>query len=126
MQGHRHAAEYAIQGTLFQLSKQHWLVQTSDLLLHSNNHRTNRTALERYLTLYPHASKSIHISGSNSGKRCGALEAIAEQRWRWRCYAWVLFLHPDVYLLPGSVASGGAGLAVDRLFRRALKFAGAP
>ena len=108
VQGHRHAAEYAIQGTLFQLSKQHWLVQTSDLLLHSNNHRTNRTALELYLTLYPHASKSIHVSNSNSGKRCGALEAIAEQHWRWRCYAWVLFLHPDVYLLPGSLASLGA------------------
>ena len=110
VQGHRHAAEYAIQATYFRLSADHYLVRESDLLLYSNNGRSNATAFDLYMSLYPHARKERIISALNSGKRCGHLEAIAEQYWRWRCYTWVLFLHPDVYLTPGAFATLGMAL----------------
>ena len=110
MQGHRHAAEYAIQATYFRLSADHYLVRKSDLLLYSNNGQSNATALDLYMSLYPHARKEHIISARNSGKRCGHLEAIAEQYSCWRCYSWVLFLHPDVYLTPGAFATLGMAL----------------
>lgn len=113
IQGHRHTIEWAIQATLFRLSSSHWLVRESDLLLHSNNARANRSALELYLTLYPHTRKAIVISDANSGKRCGHLEAIAEQVAHWRCYAWLIFCHPDVYLLPGALTTVGTALSTS-------------
>lgn len=118
VQGFRHTLEWAIQATLLQLSADHWLVQESDLLLHTNNQAANMTLLEHsIMPLYPHARKAI-INGwrNNSGKRCGLLEAIAGEYWRWRCYEWVLFLHPDLYLLPGAVATLGSALQTHRTF----------
>lgn len=111
VQGHRHTVEWAIQATLLRMSEQHWLVQDSDLLMHTNNRDANMSELRLHLALYPHAQKVLENGWrSNSGKRCGALEAIASQHSRWRCYEWVLFLHPDMYLLPGAVATLGAAL----------------
>ena len=105
IQGFRQTIEYALQAKLLSLeSHEASLVADSDLLLHSNNAAHSTTMLLRFLVRYPHRRRVLVQSTDNSqGYRCGHLAAIAGTRSAWSVYANVLFLHPDVYLLPRAV-----------------------
>ena len=112
VQGHRQTIEYGLQAALLTASAAHNIVSDSDLLLHCNNVALSSATLLRYLTRYPHRTRALVHSGDNSqGYRCGHLHAIRTTRSMWAPYQHVLFLHPDVYLLPNGVRWLGAALA---------------
>lgn len=96
--------EYALQAALLSARRASRLVESSDLLLHCNNAALSPTVLLRFLARYPHRLRALLQTMDNSqGYRCGHLHAIATTRSVWSAYANVLFLHPDVYLLPRAV-----------------------
>lgn len=65
----------------------------------------DRTTLLRFVSKYPHATRAlIHSADNSEGYRCGHLLAISNTGHVWRAYSTVLFLHPDVYLLPRAVS----------------------
>ena len=57
-----------------------------------------------WLRLYPHAQRRLVFDSANSGKRCGHLQAFAAEHRSWGHAQWVLFTHPDVYLLPRALS----------------------
>lgn len=113
VQSHRQTTEYALQAAMFSLHRTAGLVADSDLLLHCNNVAIDRTTLLRYLARYPHDTRAlIHSADNADGYRCGHLKAIEKTAHVWRVYPTVLFLHPDVYLLPRAINWLGDSLAV--------------
>ena len=108
--GSRHTpAEYALHAHFFSEGNESWLVQRSDLLVSTNNMSFNVHELERALAAYPHRRKAFVRTAENSGRRCGHLQAIQALEALWSGYGFVLFLHPDVYLLKAGLENlGGA------------------
>ena len=105
VQGYRHTLEYAVQAALFRMRRTSDLVRSSDLLVLCNNIAMDRTMLLRFVSKYPHATRAlIHSADNSEGYRCGHLLAISNTGHVWRAYSTVLFLHPDVYLLPRAVS----------------------
>ena len=100
--GHRQFADWALQATFFFLARNRYLVQASDLVLHSNNREHTQAELRSWLALYPHRHKTLVTTRINSGKRCGHLQAFAAEHARWGQREWALFTHPDVQLLPSA------------------------
>lgn len=112
VQGHRQTLELALQAAAFAARSDARLVQASDLLLHNNNVQLHAATLLRYLARYPHRTRVlIQTSDNAQGYRCGHLQAVASTASAWSPYANVLFLHPDVYLLPRAAGWIEAALA---------------
>lgn len=106
IQGFRQNVEYALQAAVFAASasaKGVWLVSASDLLLLCNNVQMAPTSLLRFLSRYPHRTRTLLQTNDNVGYRCGHLHAIHRTRHAWEAYETVLFAHPDVYLFPQAV-----------------------
>ena len=104
VQGFRHTIEYGLQAALLTARREARLVADADLLVHCNNAALSPTTLLRFVARYPHRRRVLLQSSDNSfGYRCGHLHAVASSRSVWQAYANVLFLHPDIYLLPRAV-----------------------
>ena len=105
VQGHRQTAEYSLQAAAFALSRAAALVSESDLLVHCNNPSMHASTLLRHLVRYPHRTVSLlHTHDNSFGYRCGHLHAVESTRFVWDSYhRGVIFLHPDVFLLPRAV-----------------------
>ena len=105
LQGHRQTIEYSLQAAIFALRHNSSLVDLSDLLLYCNNGELAATTLLRFLSRYPHRTRVLIQTADNSGGyRCGHLHAVSVSRSIWAAYRNVLFLHPDVFLLPRGAA----------------------
>lgn len=101
--GSRHSpGEFGLHAEFFNDCNTSWLVQSSDLLLATNNMSHSASDLRSALRSYPHRNRALARMAQNSGRRCGHLEAIQVLEPVWRDYRFVLFLHPDVYLLPDA------------------------
>ncbi|KAL1520661.1 hypothetical protein AB1Y20_022233 [Prymnesium parvum] len=113
--GSRHtAAEYSVHAQFFRACNASWLVAHSDLLLSTSNASLDTSNLARVLAEYPHRRKALVPIEKNSGRRCGHLQAIQELERLWKGYRFVLFLHPDVYILPRGFATIGAAIRKAR------------
>ena len=114
--GHRHTWEYAEQAKVFHLSKSHWLVNSSDLLLvtNANGSATAQAVLSAHLAYYPHRSKAVSTPSNRGGFTCGHLDALADLAPLWRDAAYLLFLHPDVLLTRYAVNTIGLLMASYR------------
>ena len=91
----------------------------SDLLLFCNNLQLATPTLLRYAARYPHGTRAlVHTADNSEGYRCGHLHAVASSAKAWSAYKHVLFLHPDIYLLPRAFVWLDGALA-DRPTQRA-------
>ena len=125
VQGHRQTTEHSLQAAAFALSRATALVSASDLLVHSNNPSMHASTLLRHIVRYPHRTMALlHTADNSFGYRCGHLHAVASTRFVWESYRrGVIFLHPDVYLLPRAVsACAGLDPSTSRMVtQRALR-----
>jgi hypothetical protein len=109
--GHRHRVEMALHGSALRLTHAgDWLLARTHVLLFCTDPTAPIGGLLRALHTYPQAVRMLVHTGANTGYRCGLLHSLAATQRVWRRYSFVVFTHPDVYLLPPAPSELGAAV----------------
>ena len=108
--GHRHREEWSLHAGFLSLSE--W-AKSTHVLIFCTDVTISTAWLMRRLALYPQAVKLLIHTGINIGYRCGLLHSIAATRRVWARYSFVVFTHPDVFLLQPAPAELERAVAID-------------
>lgn len=98
--GHGHRESWHLHADALALSANAAAVLRSHVLLFSTDVTGTTAFMVRAMAHYPQRVRVLMHSGANTGYRCGLLHSLSATEHVWRRYAWVVFTHPDVYLLP--------------------------
>ena len=114
--GHRHRDEWTLHANFLSLSP--WASALHALLFCTDVSLTTAYLLRR-LAEYPQRTRMLMHTGVNIGYRCGLLHSLAATRRLWGRYGFVIFTHPDVFLmapapalLEAAIASAPPGVAL--------------